>query len=330
MGFENVCRRLLEYGVLAPSIYNSQPWKFSIDADKGFIRVEPDPTRIRPLGLDPGQRDLYLAIGACVENMILAAPALGYEVEADFFPPKGPTALLRLKPMAEAMPESLFPSLLIRQTHAGKYKEKSVQELHLERLRNVASFSEKEKMYFVTEAEQRDQLISLLHDASHEGAGSQALIEEVAQWIRPSSGAHEGLPMGHLGLPISVRTRFMVLRYFSLAKEIKEVARQTLLRQGHLIEAPAFLLLTTGSPNSKSYFNAGRWHTRLTLTLSEIELGAQTLHLPVVLKTVHPKLLEIFKTPQGEEPVMLIRFGQPEKKAWPRTFRRPLSESLIS
>ena len=49
MGFERILRRLLEYGVLAPSIYNSQPWKFSIDPKRGIIGVYADEERARPV-----------------------------------------------------------------------------------------------------------------------------------------------------------------------------------------------------------------------------------------------------------------------------------------
>jgi hypothetical protein len=159
MGFERVCRRLLEYGVLAPSLYNSQPWRFLVDAQQGTIEVLADNHRARSSEIDEKQRDIYLSLGACIENMILAAPALGYEIELLIFPSEGIAARLKLKPMSEAMPESLFPSLLTRQTHAGAFKENSIQDLHLERLKNVSAFSSQEKLYFLNSAEDRNRLI---------------------------------------------------------------------------------------------------------------------------------------------------------------------------
>jgi hypothetical protein len=327
MGFERILRRILEYGVLAPSIYNSQPWKFSIDSQKGFIEVYPDEARARPRGLDPKQRDLYLALGSCVEYMVLAAPALGYELKEDLFPGKGLAVRLALKALPEAIPESLFSSMLVRQTHSGKYREASVEEIHLDRLRALPSFSSQEKIYFVIEKRDRQDLFRFLHEVSHEGALQSALIGEGARWVRPGD-AEDGLPLGHLGLPISVKFRFAFLHYLFYQREIEEVARQTLLRQGHGIEAPAFLMMTTSNPGPPGYFNAGRWHARLALTLSEIEMASQTLHLPVTLNSTHDRLREIFEAGPLEEPVLLLRFGQPEKKNWPRTFRRAVEESF--
>jgi hypothetical protein len=332
MGFEKILRRLLEYGVLAPSIYNGQPWKFSMEPNHGVIEIYADGDRARPATLDPKRRDLYLALGACLEHMVLASLALGYEIKEELFPDKVRPELaarLVLKILPESVPETLFSALLTRQSHAGKYKEGSVGETHLDRLRSLPPFSAHEKIYLVTEEVGRQKLNQFLHDLSHEGSGNQKLVEEGARWITPRSNPLEGLPMAHLGLPISVKARFAALRYFGYGREIREVSRQALLRQGHGTEAPAYLLMTSQNPTHQGYFNAGRWHARLALTLSEMELGSQTLHLPILLESGHAGLREIFQAGTPEEPVLLIRFGQPEKNRWPKTSRRPAEQCVL-
>ncbi len=335
MGYDKIGRRLLEYAVLAPSIYNSQPWKFSLGKDDGTLELYPDEERARPHELDPKQRDLYWALGACLENIALAGPALGYEVQMVLFPPAAPgqpqpVARLSLKPLSEVMPEPLFPTLLIRHSHAGAYKQGTVAEIHLERLRALLPPSGPEKIHIMVEDAQREALIPFLHDLSHEGSQSAALVEEGARWISPKPQAEGGLPMASIGLPLSVKARFVLLHFLNLRGELKEVSRQTLLRQGHQIEAPAFLLMTTSNPNPAGYLNAGRWCQRIMLTLNEMELGFQTLHLPLSMASRHGELNMHFGAAGGEEPVWLARFGQPESKNWPRTHRRPVQESLGS
>ena len=329
MGFEKILRRLLEYGVLAPSIYNSQPWKFSIDSKRGIIGVYADKERV---AAKPKRGDLYLSLGACVEYIVLAGPALGYEIQETLFPrgdQEGPAALLLIKPLAEAMPETLFGTLLTRQTNAGKYLERSVKEIHLDRLKAMPPFSSSEKIYLVTEDAGRQTLIQLLHDLSHEGSGFEWLVEEEERWIRPSTNPLDGLPLDHLGLPLSTGIRFACLKPFFYAKEIREVARQALLRQGHRIEAPAFLLMTTQNPTSRGYFNAGRWYARLALTLTDMEIACQSLHLPIAMADKRGQLNALFQAAGFEEPVLLMRFGQPEKKIWPKTSRRPIDQYFL-
>jgi|GEM_PF-2393708 len=334
MNFENICRRLLEYAVLAPSIYNSQPWKFSVDASKGVIEVHPDTDRARPLELDPAQRDLHLALGACVENMVLAGPSMGYDIEVELFPKASavnqpaPAVRCFLKPVVEVMPEPLFSALLIRHTHAGAYKPGTVADVHLQRLKALTPLSHQEKIHVMVEDLKRTELAGLLHDLSHEGAQKTAMVKEGARWIKPQSHVETGLPMAHIGLPISVKARFAFFRHLAYEKEIKEVARQTLLRQGHGVEAPGYLLLTTENSSPLGYVKAGRYLERIMLTLNEMELAFQTLHLPIALPFCHGDLRERFGAGPSEEPVSLLRFGQPENKHWARTHRRRLEESL--
>lgn len=332
MGYEKTGRRLLEYGTLAPSFYNSQPWKFALDPRQGVLEVYAARERSRPRALDPQGRDLYLDLGFCLENMVLAASALGYEAAEALFPEgedsDGPVARLSLRALSEALPAALFSAMGVRHTHAGPYREGTVQPVHLDRLRNLPPFSDREKIYFVTEDVQRRRLQEALHDLSHQGALNKDLIEEGARWITSRKAPAEGLSLGPLGLPVSVKARFALFRRLWYGREIREVARQALLRQGHGIEAPAFLVATTRNPRPRGFLNAGRWHARLALTLSEMELGAQALHLPVTLDSGRAFLREILSAEAGEEPVLLLRFGKPISPVWPRTFRRPVKEVL--
>jgi hypothetical protein len=267
--------------------------------------------------------------------MVLAGSALGYEVQLSLFPPPdpangpAPVARLTLLPLLEVMPEGLFSTLMIRHTHAGSYKSGSVGEIHLDRLRALAPYSNGEKIHIANEDSKRRELTQFLHDLSHEGSQKAAMVKEGSRWITSPPRAEEGLPIESLGLPISVRVRFAFLRFLAFQRELREVARQALLRQGHGIEAPAYLLMTTQNPGPAGYLHAGRWMENILLTLNQMELGVQALHLPISLAFCHPELRRIFGAGEEEEPLLLLRFGQPEQKAWPRTHRRKIMESLI-
>ena len=332
MGYGKILRRLLEYGILAPSLYNRQPWKFRVDPARGTVEVFADEARRRSPLLDPQGRNLYLALGACVEHMTLAAPAMGYRLKESLFPDgatPGLAARLTLEPQAETMPEPLFSTLLTRQTHAGKYKPGTVMDIHLARLRHGGTPSPEEAIYFASSEPSLSALQGLLHDLSHEGSMDPGLVREGADGITPSRESREGLAMETLGLPISVKARFNLLRFFGFRREMREVARQALLRQGHGIEAPAFLLASTRDPSPRGFFRCGRWQARLALTLSELELGSQALHLPITLVSRHSTLKGLFGAGESEEPVFLLRFGQPEAKKWPQTSRMAVEAALI-
>lgn len=74
---------LLQYAILAPSVYNTQPWIFSIEGDT--IQVFIDTTRWQQSG-DKDQRDLHLSVGCALENLLVAAYHFGYQCQVDYFP----------------------------------------------------------------------------------------------------------------------------------------------------------------------------------------------------------------------------------------------------
>ena len=67
---------MLYYASLAGSSHNSQPWKVEVTHDS-LIRLYADTTRALTV-VDPGQRELYISLGAFIENFNLAAGNLGY------------------------------------------------------------------------------------------------------------------------------------------------------------------------------------------------------------------------------------------------------------
>jgi nitroreductase len=79
---------LVSSAVLAPSGGNCQPWKFVWSAD-GRLRCLHDVVRSASF-LDFEHRAAYLALGAAVENVVIAAGALGLGAEVVPFPSRDP------------------------------------------------------------------------------------------------------------------------------------------------------------------------------------------------------------------------------------------------
>ncbi len=75
--------RILEAGNSAPSGENCQPWRFV--AGDSSIEIWNRPERDRS-AYNWGQRGSYVAIGAAIENMVLAAGAEGFNTRIEYFP----------------------------------------------------------------------------------------------------------------------------------------------------------------------------------------------------------------------------------------------------
>src|SRR5918995_7363025 len=68
-------RELVRYATLAANGHNTQPWKFAIK--ENAIEIHPEYTRRLPI-VDPHNRELWISLGCALENLIVAACALGY------------------------------------------------------------------------------------------------------------------------------------------------------------------------------------------------------------------------------------------------------------
>ncbi|MEV8558389.1 hypothetical protein AB0478_18445 [Streptomyces sp. NPDC051917] len=84
---------LLAAAVAAPSIHNTQPWRFRLNPANHLLEVRALPERSLPLA-DPDGRARHLSVGAAVFNIRLAAVHLGRHPAVRLLPDPGEPELL--------------------------------------------------------------------------------------------------------------------------------------------------------------------------------------------------------------------------------------------
>ena len=90
-----LCRRLVEVACLAPSVGNSQPWRWRV-VGPDAIELSADRTRQRG-SHDADHRNLVLSCGAALHHSIVTARALGLEPDVTLLPsPSDPDLLARI------------------------------------------------------------------------------------------------------------------------------------------------------------------------------------------------------------------------------------------
>lgn len=77
---EEKLRFLVQYAILAPSVRNSQPWKFAVVDDA--IELSVDRSRARRT-TDPELRELIISCGAALQHLCIAARKFGYGLDID-------------------------------------------------------------------------------------------------------------------------------------------------------------------------------------------------------------------------------------------------------
>lgn len=78
---EETSATICRYASLAPSGHNSQPWRVRVEQPDRWV-IEADPNRKLP-AVDPENRELILSLGAFVENLSIAAGAMGLATDID-------------------------------------------------------------------------------------------------------------------------------------------------------------------------------------------------------------------------------------------------------
>ena len=84
-----VLRRALAAAVRAPSVHNTQPWRWRVTSDR--LELHADPDRRLPY-TDPDRRDLLVSCGSALGFLHVALAALGVGHEVVRFPTRGTRA----------------------------------------------------------------------------------------------------------------------------------------------------------------------------------------------------------------------------------------------
>lgn len=134
-------RFLLNYALLAPSQYNTQPWLFSVQNES--VELSADYTRRLPV-VDPDDRELLISCGAACLNLRLAMRQGGSRPTLEYFfsGEEKPTLLARFRFGARWASTSeenrLFSAIPRRHTNRSLFETRAVSQTVLNRMQALA------------------------------------------------------------------------------------------------------------------------------------------------------------------------------------------------
>ena len=311
-------RRIVELAVRAPSVHNTQPWRWR--GTSRSLDLYADRSR-QLLAGDPEGRNLVISCGAALHHARIAADVLGWSAQVSALPdPDQPDLLARLD-LTPALPSRHAPELLEaighRCTDRRRFTSWPVPD---ERLTHLAALASEQgaRALPLTELSERFHAELLINRAIDLQHADRPVMAEQEAWI--DHGAADGVPRGVLPVPDDLRARRPSRFATGLLEDIG----------GREIESSDGLLVICGPHDDvAAWLAAGQ-------ALSAIWLGATMEGLSVVPLSQVVEVAETRQAFQTEvlggmaQPLVVIRVGWQaiSRSQLPSTPRRPVAEVL--
>jgi hypothetical protein len=313
---DGTVRRILGAAAAAPSIHNTQPWRFRI-VGHDLVEVHGDPDRMLWVA-DPRGRALHLSCGAALFNLRLAIRVTGAKPLVWPLPdPAGEPTLLASVQLAEGRPPAmdereLFESIWHRHTSRVPFSGRSLSPVVQSALEQAAATEC--ALLRLLDASDAALVIRLAADAGKELAEHFDHRVEISRWIGPEGD--DGVPAHALGAQSD--------REPAPVRDLGYASPRTPRPAGHYELTPNLAVLATASDGRADWLRAGQALQRVLLTATANGVAASFLYQPMELHDIRQS--DDSWWPWPECPQIIIRFGYGPLGA--ETPRRPLGSMV--
>ena len=289
---------MIQAAVAAPSPDNNQPWLFRVTAEG--LQVFLDHSRSLPS--DVASMFDLTALGAAVENAVIAAAEQGQTAEVQWSGEQGltpgvdhPIAIIKLR--AGGTRDALFSAITKRCTNRKMYASQPLEPSVLQEVQAAcACFPEVQVDWLVTRSEKQQfgkliamtDLLRFQHRPFHEELFRQLRF-------RPSEAeaTADGLDVRTLELPPGVGSALHILRNWNTMQLIHNLRLTSLLTIPAKISVQrsgAIVVLSVPTSSAENFLMGGRAIQRLWLAGAAMGLAMHPMgSLPIFLLQDNPK-----------------------------------------
>ena len=189
-------RWAVEQACLAPSVHNTQPWRFSWDGTSYELHAD---TRRGLTASDPDGRELVISCGAALFNLRLALRKVGYDARVETLPDAvDPRFLARITPYeaapSDAEERRAFAAMTRRHTHRGAFDDQPLAPDVTVAMQRAAEL-EFAQLVLVADPGQRRHVLALARSAERALVNDVEVQAEISAWTpSPSSRRQDGVP----------------------------------------------------------------------------------------------------------------------------------------
>jgi len=307
-------RALIGAAVLAPSTWNTQPWRFEVDGER--IRVVADTRRALPV-IDPSQKSMLISLGAALENLLVTARAYGLRPTVSYFPNGAGNPVVaevtwthgdvrRDRGMFQALPE--------RRTNRREYDGRGIFPQNRAQL--LSQIPENYRMHWIDDRSAIHELANVARDAAEARVLDRKAETEQMTWMRfgDDDAARRGDGVTVDALEYGGPARWLAGRYFHPESWFLRFGAQAAGKRarGGFRSAGAVALLTTIQGGENAWLVGGQVYERFALKATQLGIAHHPVNEAIDIDRFRPDVLRRFAA-SGEEPLMLVRLGHAKR-----------------
>ncbi|MFC3891112.1 Acg family FMN-binding oxidoreductase [Lentzea rhizosphaerae] len=302
---------------LAPSVHNTQPWRFRVRPDR--IELHPDPAR-RLAATDPEDRELRLSCGAALFNLRLALQCRGVRPLVTMLPgadAPGALAVVRRGGTFKAEDEhrALLAAVPHRRTNRRPFLDAAIDPRQRHALVRAAEL-ERSWLHVVATPEDRAQLKRFVQRAHEIQLADERVQAEFAAFTGHRPGATDGVPPASAGVRPEMQDEWVF-------RDFQGPQRQA----GKDYESdPLVVVLCSFYDGPLGDLQAGQAMQRVLLTATTHGLSASFMSQPVEVRRVREELRRALGGVLVPQTVLRLGFSTPV----PPTPRRAVAELLLN
>ncbi|HEX6854034.1 MAG TPA: hypothetical protein VF204_01935 [Streptosporangiaceae bacterium] len=317
-------RFVIGAAVWAPSVHNTQPWRFAVRP--GEISMYADPGR-RLAVADPAGREMLISCGAALFTAQLALRYLGWVPEVAVLPdPDRPMLVARIGWSRQVPPAAyecdLYLQVAERRTHRGGFEANDLPAGLLTALGRGAA-RHGASLRIIADGGRKAALSAVVDAAESLLRLDAARSRELAQWASPPGSSRPD------GVPATAYPA--VAEATDLAFPSRDFAHGHGWGTAPAVPGPLLRpagtpgLLTTPGDQPADWVSAGQALQRLLLDARSCGLAAalhtQPLELPGLRELIRVHLAD------GSHPQMIVRLGRTSQTT--SSVRRPVRDVLL-
>jgi hypothetical protein len=311
-------QEIVRFATLAANGHNTQPWKFAIQ--NHVIEIHPDYTR-RLSAVDPNDRELWISLGCALENLIIAAHAIGYAPEVTY-PDAADFIHIRLTedtPLAS----SLFDAIPVRQNTRSEYDGQPIKNDELDEL-NALPLELGVALRLAINEKDLETILEYVNQGNLSQYADRAFLDELIHWLRfnkkEAIASLDGLYSRCSANPEVPR---WLGQMFVAGIEPQQQADTDAKK---LRSSSGAVIIASKSDDKTAWVRTGQVYERLALQLTSLNIKSAFLNQPIEMAEIRGQFQSAMGL-GGALPQLLVRFGYAESML--RSLRRPEEQVLM-